>query len=121
MGIACTEAWGPQPCRSFSQLLGQLGFLLTPSMALRWDEGLSGQGSTLQHCLGLGLPPVCSFTGAWCCPRWIQARERAKVLGLLDWGCEVGKDAGWPLRLGPEVEVNGSSIQVLLFGGEERD
>lgn len=31
MGIACTEAWGPQPCRSFSHVLGQIGFLVTTS------------------------------------------------------------------------------------------
>lgn len=33
MGIACTGAWRPQPCRSFSHVLGQIGFLVTPSKA----------------------------------------------------------------------------------------
>jgi len=120
MGPVYTKAWGPQPRRSFSQLLGQLGFLLAPSTALRWDEGLGEQGTTSEHCLGLGLPLGHSFAGMRHCPSWIQARERGKALGLLEWGCEVGKGAGWPLRC-PEVEVKGSSIQALLFGGEERD
>lgn len=46
MGIACMDAWGPQPCRSFSRVLGQIGFLVTPRKALGQDKGLSRQGST---------------------------------------------------------------------------
>lgn len=58
MGIACTEAWGPQPCRSFSHVLGQIEFLITPSKALRQDEGLSRQGSSDPQ-LSLGRLLVC--------------------------------------------------------------
>lgn len=54
MGIACTGAWGPQPCRSFSPVLGQIGFLVTPSKALGQDKGLSRQGNTGPG-LSLGL------------------------------------------------------------------
>lgn len=45
---------------------------------------------------------------------------KEEVFGLLEWGCEVEKGAGRPLQLGPEFEVKGSSIQALLFGGEEK-
>lgn len=72
MGIACTEAWGPQPCRSFSHVLGQIGFLLTPSKALGQDKGLSRQEST-----GPGLSLGLSFAGVWHCSK-IQARRRRK-------------------------------------------
>ncbi|KAL2302901.1 hypothetical protein Nmel_010354 [Mimus melanotis] len=108
MGIACTEAWGPQPCISFSHVLGQIRFLISPSKALRQDKGLSRQGSSGPR-LSLGL----SFDDVWHCSR-IQARRRRKCW---DSWSEAMRLGGWPLQLGPEVEVKGGSI--LLFGVEE--
>lgn len=108
MGIACTDAWGPRPCRSFSHVLGQIRFLVTPSKALGQDKGLSRQGST-----GLGLSLGLSFAGVWHCSR-IQARKRRKCW---DSWSEAVKLGGWPLQLGPEVEVKGSSILILGVKG----
>lgn len=43
----------------------------------------------------------------WCMvlSRADSGEGKEEVLGLSEWGCEVGKGAGWHLQLGPEVEV----------------
>lgn len=98
MGSACPEAWGPWPCGSLSLLVGWIGFLLIPSAALGWDEGLRRQGNTAQHCLGLGLP----FAGTWS-----KVDGEGKGTGTLS-------GAGWPLQVGPGVEEQHPG---LAFGG----
>lgn len=88
MGIACTEAWGPPPCRSFSHVLGQIGFLVTPSRALGQDKGLRRQGSA-----GLGLFLAPSFAGVWQCSG-IQARRRRKCWDSWSEAVRLGRAQG---------------------------
>lgn len=73
MGIACTEAWGPQPCRSFSHVLGQIEFLITPSKALR-TRGSAGRGAVTRSC---------PWAVCWCVALFKNpGKEKEKVLGL---------------------------------------